>query len=409
MAKASNGEMPLVEHLRELRRRVVVSALAVTVAFIPAWGHYAGIFAFLKLPLDGLLSDSVQLQLSNITDPFTLQIQVCLVAAIIATSPVWLFQLWRFVTPGLHKNERKWAYFFLATASPLAFLGAAAAYWTLPVSLKLLIGFTPESVTNLIAVDKYFEFGPNLVAIPMANEGYEEMQIGDPANLDNIKNAHANFLKQAITDLYTHNREADAARWHKYLADKYGMDDASSMSFIDKALRVSGEVGLDPTLILAVTAVESGFNPNAVSRKGAKGLMQLMPGTAQWVAGKLGLRNWRWGSVTDPDTNIQFGTYYLRHVQDFLDGNAVLATAAYNAGPGRARQWRPERTMDAAIWAENIPFNETRHYVKLVMANASYYAHLLTQQVQSLKARIGEVTPAPPKEAKEEKAGEAIP
>ena len=70
-------------------------------------------------------------------------------------------------------------------------------------------------------VDKYFEFGPNLVAIPMANEGYEEMQIGDPANLDNIKNAHANFLKQAITDLYTHNREADAARWHKYLADKY--------------------------------------------------------------------------------------------------------------------------------------------------------------------------------------------
>lgn len=70
-------------------------------------------------------------------------------------------------------------------------------------------------------VDKYFEFGPNLTAIPMANEGYEQMQIGDPANLDNIKNAHANFLKQAITDLYTHNREADAARWHRYLADKY--------------------------------------------------------------------------------------------------------------------------------------------------------------------------------------------
>lgn len=70
-------------------------------------------------------------------------------------------------------------------------------------------------------VDKFFEFGPNLTAIPMANEGYEQMQIGDPANLDNIKNAHANFLKQAITDLYTHNREADAARWHDYLAKKY--------------------------------------------------------------------------------------------------------------------------------------------------------------------------------------------
>lgn len=70
-------------------------------------------------------------------------------------------------------------------------------------------------------VDKYFEFGPNLAAIPMANEGYEEMQVGDPANLDNIKNAHANFLKQAISDLYTHNREQDAARWHDYLSKKY--------------------------------------------------------------------------------------------------------------------------------------------------------------------------------------------
>ena len=70
-------------------------------------------------------------------------------------------------------------------------------------------------------VDKYFEFGPNLVAIPMANEGYEQMQIDDPGNLDNVKNAHANFLKQAITDLYTHNREPDAARWHAYLGQKY--------------------------------------------------------------------------------------------------------------------------------------------------------------------------------------------
>ena len=70
-------------------------------------------------------------------------------------------------------------------------------------------------------VDKYFEFGPNLVAIPMANEGYEQMQVDDPGNLDNVKNAHANFLKQAITDLYLHNREQDAARWHDYLGKKY--------------------------------------------------------------------------------------------------------------------------------------------------------------------------------------------
>ena len=156
----------------------------------------------------------------------------------------------------------------------------------------------------------------------------------------------------------------------------------------------AARAGLDEAWVFGLIRQESRFMAEVRSSAGAMGLMQLMPGTAQWVAGKMGLRNWRWGSVTDPDTNMQFGTYYLRHVQDYLDGSAVLATAAYNAGPGRARQWRPERTMDSAIWAENIPFNETRHYVKLVMANASYYASMLTQQGQSLRTRIGQVGPA---------------
>ena len=155
---AADEAMPLVEHLRELRRRLVFSVLVITVGFIPAWMSYAQIFGVLKQPLNAVLSDSVKLQLSSITDPFTLQIQVSLVASLVATAPLWLFQLWRFVTPGLHKHERRWAYFFIFTSTPLVFLGAAAAYWTLPVSLKLLIGFTPEDVTNLIAVDKYFEF-----------------------------------------------------------------------------------------------------------------------------------------------------------------------------------------------------------------------------------------------------------
>ncbi len=154
--------------------------------------------------------------------------------------------------------------------------------------------------------------------------------------------------------------------------------------------------GLDQAWVLGLIRQESRFMTEVRSSAGAMGLMQLMPGTAQWVAGKMGLKNWRWGNVTDVDTNISLGTYYLRHVYDYLDSNAALATAAYNAGPGRARAWRPDRTMEAAAWAETIPFNETRHYVKLVMANASYYASLFTQQSQSLKARIGEVGPAGP-------------
>ncbi len=156
--------------------------------------------------------------------------------------------------------------------------------------------------------------------------------------------------------------------------------------------------GLDEAWVLGLIRQESRFIADIRSSAGAMGLMQLMPGTAQWVAGKMGLKNWRWGNVTDIDTNISLGTYYLRHVYDYLDGNPALASAAYNAGPGRARAWRPDRTMEAAAWAETIPFNETRHYVKLVMANASYYASLLSQQAQSLRSRIGEVGPARPAE-----------
>jgi len=151
---------------------------------------------------------------------------------------------------------------------------------------------------------------------------------------------------------------------------------------------------LDEAWVLGLIRQESRFMPGVRSSAGAMGLMQLMPGTAKWVANRMGLKNWRWSDVTDVDTNISLGTYYLRHVYDILDGSPVLASAAYNAGPGRARRWRPDRVMESAAWAETIPFNETRHYVKLVMANASYYAHLFTQQLQSLKGRIGEVGPA---------------
>jgi soluble lytic murein transglycosylase len=96
----------------------------------------------------------------------------------------------------------------------------------------------------------------------------------------------------------------------------------------------------------------------------------------------LGLKDWRWSQVTEIDTNVSLGTYYLRHVLDTLDGQPVLASAAYNAGPGRARNWRPGVAIEGAIYAETIPFNETRDYVKKVMSNATYYAHTLGEQMQ---------------------------
>ncbi|MEI8034615.1 MAG: transglycosylase SLT domain-containing protein, partial [Betaproteobacteria bacterium] len=152
---------------------------------------------------------------------------------------------------------------------------------------------------------------------------------------------------------------------------------------------------LDEAWVLGLIRQESRFNPQSRSGAGAMGLMQLMPATAQWVAGKMGLNDWRQRGMMDVELNLMMGTYYLRHVHDFLDNSLVMASAAYNAGPNKVRTWRPERAMEAAVWVETIPFSETRRYVKVVMANASYYAHLLTQQPQSLRSRMGEVRPAP--------------
>ncbi|HEV7799827.1 MAG TPA: transglycosylase SLT domain-containing protein [Burkholderiales bacterium] len=153
----------------------------------------------------------------------------------------------------------------------------------------------------------------------------------------------------------------------------------------------ASQMNLDEAWVYGLIRQESRFIADARSRVGAGGLMQLMPATAKWVAKKMGLR--AIGDVTEIDTNVSLGTYYLKHVLDSLDGQPVLASAAYNAGPGRARAWRPDGgpAIEGAIYAETIPFSETRDYVKKVMANASYYGHAFTQQVQSIKQRLGTI------------------
>jgi soluble lytic murein transglycosylase len=165
-----------------------------------------------------------------------------------------------------------------------------------------------------------------------------------------------------------------------------------------EVLRVrASQMDLDEAWVYGLIRQESRFIVDARSRVGASGLMQLMPATAKWVASRMGLRNI--ADVTEVDTNVSLGTYYLKHVLDTLDGHPVLASAAYNAGPGRARAWRPDSPVEGAVYAESIPFNETRDYVKKVMSNASYYAHSFSQQLQSLKQRLGTVTPRRGREA----------
>jgi soluble lytic murein transglycosylase len=150
---------------------------------------------------------------------------------------------------------------------------------------------------------------------------------------------------------------------------------------------------LEEAWVLGLVRQESRFISAVKSSAGAAGLMQLMPATAKWVAHRMGMQDYSWERVTDAQVNAALGTYYLRHVLDGLDGSPVLAAAAYNAGPGRARKWRDTRSLEGAIYAETIPFNETRDYVKKVMNNTMYYAALLGGQVRSLKARLGTIAP----------------
>jgi soluble lytic murein transglycosylase len=165
--------------------------------------------------------------------------------------------------------------------------------------------------------------------------------------------------------------------------------------FRDVMYKATKALGLDMAWVYGLIRQESRFVMNAKSQVGATGLMQLMPGTAHFVAKKIGLHDYDHSQVNDIDTNIQLGTSYLNMVLQDLDGSPVLATAAYNAGPGRPRAWRASlpRTVEGAIFAETIPFTETRGYVKNVLSNATYYAALFEGKPQSLKARLGTIAP----------------
>jgi soluble lytic murein transglycosylase len=161
-----------------------------------------------------------------------------------------------------------------------------------------------------------------------------------------------------------------------------------------RSVKRSTAIGLDPAYVYGLIRQESRFIMDARSGVGASGLMQVMPATARWTAKKIGMDSFTPDQLNDRDTNIAIGTGYLKLVLDDFGGSMALAAAAYNAGPGRPRAWRNGPVMEAAIWAENVPFTETRDYVKKVLSNTTVYAAVLSGQPQSLKARLGQVGPA---------------
>ncbi|MEO8278263.1 MAG: transglycosylase SLT domain-containing protein, partial [Ideonella sp.] len=158
--------------------------------------------------------------------------------------------------------------------------------------------------------------------------------------------------------------------------------------FRDEVVAQTRQIGLDAAYVYGLIRQESRFVMNARSNVGASGLMQIMPATARWTARKLGL-NYTPDLIDDRATNLLLGTNYLKLVLDDAGGQQALGAAAYNAGPGRIRRWREGSPIEAAVWAENIPFAETRDYVKKVLSNAQFYAARLSGEIPPMRRRLG--------------------
>ncbi len=164
-------EMSLIEHLRELRNRLFKASLAIVIGTVLAWGFYPQIFEILSQPVNEIVEKAqengrdVRLVLGGVADAFVLQIKVSVVTSMLVTSPIWIYQLWRFITPGLYRKEKLRAYLFVSVAVPLFVSGAVLAYIFLPIGLNILFGFTPLGVGNYVPVDRYLSFFLRMVLV----------------------------------------------------------------------------------------------------------------------------------------------------------------------------------------------------------------------------------------------------
>jgi soluble lytic murein transglycosylase len=246
---------------------------------------------------------------------------------------------------------------------------------------------TPEEIAPM-AANPGFRRALKLLELNLRPEGYREWNWQLRKMNDRQLLAAAEFARQSNSlDRMVHT--SDRTRLEVDFTQRFPSPFHDVMEATTQAL------GMDKAWVYGLIRQESRFILSARSNVGASGLMQLMPATARYVANKIGMGNFSHGQVNDVGTNIVLGANYLSMVLNNLDGSQALATAAYNAGPGRPRAWRSTltRTVEGAVFIESIPFSETRRYVKSVMSNATYYAALFENRPQSLKLRLGTVTP----------------
>jgi sec-independent protein translocase protein TatC len=165
MATLRGAKMPLLDHLREFRKRIVKSAIAVLAGSVVGWVFYNQIITTLALPVCDLRAAQTSgadscgaLYINGVLGPLNLQIKVAILTGIIITAPIWLYQLWAFIAPALHRKEKRNSVLFFIAATPFFALGATLGYLILPIAVKVLFGFTPDALNNLIKFDDYLDF-----------------------------------------------------------------------------------------------------------------------------------------------------------------------------------------------------------------------------------------------------------
>lgn len=172
MASKSDARMPLLDHLRELRKRAFRASVAIVLASAGGWFFYNEIITQLALPVCDLkaaqesgATNCGALYISGVLGPLNLQIKVALLSGVILSAPFWLYQLWAFIAPGLHRKEKRNSIFFLVSATPFFAAGATLGYLVLPIAIKVLFGFTPNSLANLVKFDDYLDFVMRIILI----------------------------------------------------------------------------------------------------------------------------------------------------------------------------------------------------------------------------------------------------
>jgi len=309
------------------------------------------------------------------------------------------------MTPSVRKRDPAWSYWYARAQKELGEEALAKeTFQTLSEQFNFYGQLAREELGLPISIPKKQSVDEATIKQMAAKKGFARAVRFYDMGLRFEGNREWNWELKGLTDKQLIAVAEHAKRINLYdravnTADRTKVEHDFSLRyptpFKDSLSPIAHGIGLDVNWAYGLIRQESRFIMAAKSNVGASGLMQVMPSTAKYVAKKIGMNHFKVTQLGDMHTNLTLGSNYLNMVLQDLDGSWALASAAYNAGPGRPKAWREKlnRPVEGAIFAETIPFNETRGYVKNVLANANYYAALSTSKPQSLKQRLGVVVP----------------